>query len=191
MNKLSKLIAILMIGVFLASVAPVFAEDNRTTTTGTPKLTDEQKILEAQKKLEERFQEARKKLQERLTKLQQNQVNQTAAINCVGLAVGKREAAISDSFAKYSTTQAAALSTRAAALSQAWSKNVSSTPKTIRVDVDKAWSVYRTAHKTAVQAHNASTTAAWSLFKKESVACKASQSGVSVDARSYGMDSVQ
>lgn len=185
---MKKYFAGLLILASILMTLPVLATDDRTSST--PSLSQQERILEAQRKLEERFQEAKNKLQERLTALQTRQVNQSAAIACVGLAVNSREQSISASWNTYSAAQLAALNTRSAALSAAWS-TPSSTTKQIRTAVDTAWNSYRTAHKTAVTAHNASTTQAWNTFKTASKACKASQSGVSVDNRSYGQDMAQ
>jgi hypothetical protein len=189
-NMIKKYLSFLLILSTLLVITPVFAEENSTTTSSTPKLSNEQKILEAQRKLEERFLEAKQKLQERLTKLQTKQVNEAAATACVGSAVTARELAIKESFTNFSNAQLIALNARASGLSAAWSAP-SSTQKQIRSAVNSVWAAYNTAHKAAVKQHNASSTAAWSTFKKAAATCKASQSGVAVDSRSGGQDMVQ
>lgn len=184
----------LIVSAMLVAV-PVFADDNvsstiSTTTTGTPRLTAEEKILEAQKKLEERYQDAKVKLQEKLSKLQTKQVNETAAAACVGSAVVVRENSIKDAFNVFSQAQLKALSDRSVGLTAAWAA-VSSTPKQIKTEINKVWATYNKVHNVAVKQHNASTTAAWNTYKKAVVVCKASQAGVSGDFRSLGQDMVR
>ena len=181
---------LLILSSVLIAIPVLATDDSSSLTQSTTPKTQEERIREAQQKLEQRFLEAKQKLQERLTALQTRQVNQAAAVACVGLAVNAREQNIITAWNTYSSAQQTALNTRSTALSAAWTAP-SSTTRQIKLAVDKAWATYRLSHKTAVMAHNASTTAAWNTFRAAAKTCKATQSGVSVDSRSYGQDMAQ
>lgn len=90
-------------------------------------------------------------------------------IACVAAAVDMREASLGSAFATFASAQSAALSARLNALHTAWRMTDG---KARNAAIQTAWQAYRSAHKSAVTAHQESDKSAQSRFKNVAKDCK-------------------
>ena len=91
-----------------------------------------------------------------------------ADYSCVQTAVDVREGAIISAFTSFTTAESAALTVRKSALHDAWGMTVA---KDRNAALNKAWSDFRTANRTAFKTLRTANKDAWSAFKTSSKAC--------------------
>ncbi len=121
----------------------------------------------------QRAQQALNRAQEKAIKEDQKQADDKAALACAGVAVDKRETSIQAAFSTFAASIQSALTTRQAGLKAAWAIESSTDRRSAIKDV---WTVYTKVSKATHEALRIARNTAYSTFRADMKACKASSS---------------
>ncbi len=137
----------------------------KATLIGVASTTKDYALQRAQQNLE--------KAQEKVRQEDQKKEDNKATLACAGVAIEKREVSIQTAFMTFSASIQSALTTRQTGLKTAWSIE---SPTERRIAIKDVWTLYTKASKSAHEALRTGRNTAYSTFRADMKACKASPS---------------